>query len=178
MSSRRFRTVALLWVLLLIVAVLRLSAEREQVPAPLAPRQPIPYSHKRHLAMGLQCSGCHVNPEAGKLMTYPPTSTCMGCHAAVATDRPAIQTLASFASSGKPIPWARVYQVPDYVYWKHGPHLEAKVTCAECHGPVAERDVITNETNVTTMLGCRTCHDKRQVYTGCEDCHEPRSLNP
>jgi Cytochrome c7 and related cytochrome c len=109
-------------------------------------------------------------------MTYPATSICMGCHAAVATDRPAIETLASFASSGKPIPWVRVYQVPDYVYWQHGTHLAAKVTCAECHGPVAERDVITKETNVTTMLGCRTCHDKRQVFTGCEDCHEPRSL--
>ena len=27
------------------------------------------------------------------------------------------------------------------------------MTCAECHGPVAERDVIAQETNVVTMLG-------------------------
>ena len=48
----------------------------------------------------------------------------------------------------QPIPWVRVYQVPDYVYWAHGTHLAANVTCVECHGPVAERDVIAQETNV------------------------------
>jgi hypothetical protein len=176
MSSRRFRAIAVLWALVLVVATLRATAEPGQGATPPAPQQPIPYSHKRHVAMGLQCRGCHVNPEAGKLMTYPPTATCMGCHASVATDRPAIKTLASFAASAQPIPWVRVYQVPDYVFWRHGTHLDAEVTCAECHGPVAERDVIAKETDVTTMLGCRRCHDKRQVFTGCEDCHEPRAL--
>jgi c(7)-type cytochrome triheme protein len=73
-----------------------------------------------------------------------------------------------------PIPWARVYRVPDYVYWRHGPHLAANVSCADCHGPVAERDVIALETNVTTMLGCVTCHDQRQAFTDCIACHEPR----
>ena len=70
----------------------------------------------------------------------------------------------------------RVYRTPDYVYWRHGTHLEAEVTCVECHGAVAEREVVARETDVTTMLGCRRCHDAIQVYTGCNDCHEPRSL--
>ena len=141
---------------------------------PPAPVQPLPYSHKQHIALGLPCRLCHVNPEAGKLMTYPATAICMSCHAKVAADRPSIQKLAGFAAAGKPIPWVRVYQVPDYVYWAHGPHLAAHVTCVECHGPVAERDVIAQETNVVTMLGCQTCHDKRQVFTACDSCHEPR----
>jgi hypothetical protein len=175
MSSRRFWVVAVLWTFALAALTLVASGEQEQVLAPApAPVQPIPYSHKRHVAMGLQCRGCHVNPEAGKLMTYPATSTCMACHAAVATDRAAIKTLASFAASGRPIPWVRVYQVPDYVFWQHGTHIEAGVKCEECHGPVAERDVIARETDVTTMLGCRRCHDKLQVFTDCKDCHEPR----
>ena len=98
----------------------------------------------------------------------------MGCHQTIAADRPSIQKLAEFAASGKPVPWVRVYQVPDYVFWQHGSHLEAKVDCAECHGPVAERDVITLETNVVKMLGCVTCHDKRQAFTDCGACHAPR----
>jgi len=175
MSLGRFRIVAGLWVLVLVAVTLRVTAEQGQMST-TGPQQPIPYSHKLHVALGLQCVGCHVNPEAGKLMTYPPTATCMGCHAAVAADRPSIKMLASFAAAQKPIPWVRVYQVPDYVFWRHGTHLAAEVTCVQCHGPVAERDVITKETDVTTMLGCRTCHDKRQVYTECNDCHEPRSL--
>ena len=159
---------------LLVSLTLRAQSAPVLQPAPRAPVQPLPYSHKQHLALGLPCRLCHVNPEAGKLMTYPVTATCMTCHATVATDRPAIQKLATYAAENKPIPWVRVYEVPDYVFWSHGSHLQAAVTCVECHGPVAERDVIAQETNVVTMLGCRTCHDKRQVFTDCGACHEPR----
>ena len=144
-----------------------------QAAAAAAPVQPLPYSHKTHVGLGLQCRVCHTNPDAGKLMTFPPTAFCMGCHQTVAADRPSIQKLAEYAKSGEPIPWVRVYRVPDYVYWRHGSHLEAEVQCTECHGPVAERDVIRLETNVTRMLGCQTCHDKRQAYTDCVACHAP-----
>jgi Cytochrome c7 and related cytochrome c len=170
------RRIAVLLVLLLMVSVVVRArpAVAPQAPPPQGPVQPIPYSHKQHLALSLQCRTCHVNPDAGKLMTYPPAQFCMGCHQTIAADRPSIQKLAEFAASGKPIPWVRVYQVPDYVYWQHGSHLEAKVDCAECHGPVAERDVIALETNVVKMLGCVTCHDKRQAYTDCGACHAPR----
>ena len=138
--------------------------------------QPLPYSHKQHLALPaeLECRTCHVNPEAGKLMTYPATGTCMSCHATMAADRPSLQALAAFAASGKPIPWVRVYQLPDYVYWKHATHVQAAISCTECHGAVAERDVIGIETGITSMRGCVTCHDARQVYVDCGDCHEPR----
>jgi Cytochrome c7 and related cytochrome c len=169
------RTAGVLALLLLASIALRAQgAPAPQAAPPPAPVQPVPYSHKQHVALGLQCRGCHVNPDAGKLMTFPPTAMCMGCHAAVAADRPSIQKLAAFAASGEPVPWVRVYQVPDYVYWQHGSHLEAEVPCADCHGPVAERDVIALETNVVKMLGCVTCHDKRQVFTDCGACHAPR----
>lgn len=143
-------------------------------PTPAAPVQPIPYSHKQHAALGLQCATCHSNPEAGKLMTFPPTVICMGCHQAIAKDRPTIQKLAAYAASDQPVPWVRVYRLPDYVYWRHGTHLEAEVPCAACHGPVQERDAIALETNVTRMIGCVTCHDKNQAFTDCLACHGPR----
>jgi len=152
-------------------------AMRAQVPIspPVqGPEQPIPYSHKTHVSRGLECRMCHVNPDNGKLMTFPATTTCMGCHQTIAADRPSIQKLASFAASGQPIPWVRVYQMPDYVYWKHGTHLAAGVTCGECHGPVAEHDVTTRETNVSTMIGCVACHNRKQAFTDCGDCHAPR----
>ena len=171
----RHRVVATLAAAVLVASIAARAQKPSETaaPAPSGPEQPIPYSHRVHVSLGLQCRGCHVNPENGKLMTYPPTALCLGCHQAIAADRPAIKKLASFA--GKEVPWVRVYKTPDYVFWQHGSHLQAGVTCAECHGAVHERDVIFQETNVVTMLGCRTCHDKRQVFTGCEDCHEPRS---
>jgi cytochrome c5 len=73
-----------------------------------APAQPIPYSHKKHLAFGLECKKCHTNPEPGKLMTFPATSTCMECHVTIAKDKPAIQKLAEYAKSKQAVPWVRV----------------------------------------------------------------------
>jgi hypothetical protein len=151
-----------------------LAADPGPAPGrPPAPVQPIPYSHRQHLALGLQCEQCHANPDGGELMTFPPVAICMGCHQAIAADRPSIQKLAAFAAAGTPVPWARVYQMPDYVFWSHGAHLRAKVTCAECHGDVASLEVMSQQTDVVTMLGCRRCHDQRQAFTDCIDCHEP-----
>jgi formate-dependent nitrite reductase cytochrome c552 subunit len=155
------------------------TAARAQTAPPVwhpppAPVQPVSFSHYQHIALGLTCLECHVNPGAGKLMTYPVTALCSSCHDSIPADRSALQKLAAFAASGQPIPWVRVYQLPDYVYWQHASHLQADVQCVDCHGPVADRDVTAQETNIVTMKGCTTCHDKRQVLTDCGDCHEPR----
>src|SRR5579859_1463424 len=76
-----------------------------------APVQPIPYSHKKHLAFGLECKNCHTNPDPGKLMTLPATSKCMECHVTIAKGKPAIEKLAEYSKSKQPIPWVRVYTV-------------------------------------------------------------------
>jgi len=50
------------------VAMLALMSGASEVPANLAPspapEQPIPFGHKKHVAMGLPCTGCHTNPLA------------------------------------------------------------------------------------------------------------------
>ncbi len=107
-------------------------------------------------------------------MTYPPSSTCTSCHRTNTGDRESLQKLSALAASPQPIPWVRVYRLPDYVYWSHASHLAANVTCGECHGPVATREEIALETDVTTMTGCQRCHERRQVLMDCGDCHEPR----
>ena len=141
---------------------------------PAAVAQPVPYSHKTHLAKGLQCRDCHVNPEPGEKMTFPAAAKCMACHLTIAKDRPAIQKLAVMAKGGAEISWARVYTVRAGTYWSHRSHLEADITCAECHGDVASLEVMTRLTNVTSMEGCITCHRAKKAGTGCEFCHEGR----
>jgi hypothetical protein len=138
-----------------------------------AQTQPIPYSHKTHLAKGLQCKDCHVNPEPGEQMTFPATAKCMACHLTIARDKPTIQKLAELSKAGE-IPWARVYTVRAGTYWNHRSHLEANLTCAQCHGDVASLDVMTKLTNVTSMEGCISCHREKKAGTGCEFCHEAR----
>src|SRR5688572_24885133 len=73
-----------------------------------AQQQPIPYSHKTHLAMGLKCNSCHRNADPGELMGLPAEGVCMGCHQTIKADSPHIQKLAAAAREKKPIPWVRV----------------------------------------------------------------------
>jgi len=149
------------------------TAQTKDSPATKSepPAQPIPYSHKKHLAFGLKCQQCHTNPEPGDRMTFPATSKCMACHVTIAKDKPAIQKLAEFAKSNQPIPWVRAYVVSSWVYWNHRSHLEAKMTCEMCHGQVEEMEVMTKVSNVTTMAGCIDCHRKNDASTGCQYCH-------
>ncbi len=117
-------------------ALLAVGPVRAQQPAPgmpavqanlaphPAPEQPLPYSHKTHVGMGLPCQLCHTNPAPGREMTFPATSTCMNCHVAMVTDRPAIKKLTEYAKSKQPIPWVRVYKVLPGVTWTHRKHVD------------------------------------------------------
>ena len=137
-----------------------------------APAQPIPYSHKKHLALGLNCKDCHANPEPGRLMTFPETGKCMQCHEAVAKDKPAIRKLAGYARAKQTVPWARVYHVLPGVAWSHRPHLEAGANCEACHGQVREMDAMSEVTSVTTMYVCLNCHEMNRAKTACDTCHK------
>ncbi len=140
---------------------------------PDPPVQPIPYSHKKHVAIGLNCQGCHPNPDPGERMTLPATAMCMACHETVATDKSAIQKLAGFARSKEPIPWARIYLNPDWVWFSHRAHLAAGAKCDTCHGPVSERDVLWKEGDIS-MNGCMNCHRQYNASNDCNYCHESR----
>ncbi len=136
-----------------------------------APEQPIPYSHKTHLALGLVCETCHANAESSALLGFPETSTCMSCHNSIATDRPAIIQLAEIAASDQPVPWKRVYRVLPGVIWAHQPHVEAGVQCGACHGNVAQLDTMAMTTSVISMASCISCHQARAADTACATCH-------
>ena len=149
----------------------RQDALKKVLEAP-PPVQPIPYSHKKHLAMGLTCDLCHTNPEPGILMKFPETATCMGCHATVATDKAAIRKLADYAKTKTPIPWVRVYVVLPGVSWNHRAHLQAGMKCEMCHGQVDQLEAMARVTGVTAMFGCIDCHEKHNARTACVTCHK------
>lgn len=135
--------------------------------------QPIPYSHKQHLALGLKCNFCHENPDPGEVMGIPAAAKCMTCHQSVKKESAAIQKLAAYASSGRDIPWVRVYEIPSYVSFSHKTHLESGATCETCHGPVRQRERIARETDIS-MGGCMDCHRAKRASIDCTFCHEQR----
>jgi hypothetical protein len=151
-----------------------LGAAQSTTTGPPAPAQPLPFSHKQHVSSGLDCKDCHAMPEPGDEATLPATSKCMTCHIAIKKDSPAIQRLADYDKKGEPVPWKRVYRVPEYVFFSHKVHLiSAKATCDTCHGPVRERDVIRKEKE-TSMAACMDCHRTAGASTECNFCHDPR----
>jgi hypothetical protein len=143
-----------------------------------APEQPIPYSHKTHLALKLQCQMCHTNSGTGEMMTFPATSTCMTCHASVAKDKPSIMKLAEYNQSGQPIPWVRVYQLTAGVTWSHSKHVQAGMQCVMCHGDVSQLDAMAQTTSVTSMGSCIGCHQANKAPTTCITCHAWPSDQP
>ncbi len=168
------------WAAALCVATGKPAAQQEPAvpPAeftpPPAPEQPIPYSHKTHLAQGLTCVTCHETVETADRATLPPTATCMGCHANVKTDSPAIQKLKEFDDNNRAVPWRRVYRVPDFVYFSHEQHVtEAKVTCDVCHGEVAQMDVMQKVKDIS-MPACIECHKMHSAPVACDSCHDPQ----
>src|SRR5712671_1987340 len=108
-TSKLIAVAFLVWAAVVYVAGVAPSAQ--QAPAaptgeykpPPAPEQPIPYSHKVHLAQGLKCVMCHETVETDDHATLPPTATCMGCHANVKTDSPHIQKLKDADEKGETI---------------------------------------------------------------------------
>ncbi len=137
-----------------------------------APKQPIAFSHKVHAGtMKMACKMCHPNPDPGDMMTIAAASTCMNCHSTIKADSAEIKRLADYAKSGKPIPWAPVYELPSFVKFSHRVHTDKGNTCQECHGPVVERDVLFREVP-TTMSSCVNCHQAKKATLDCASCHE------
>lgn len=134
--------------------------------------QPLPYSHKKHVALGLKCLDCHAIEDPGDFAGFPPDAKCMACHAAVKTESPHIQKLAEAEKTNKPIEWKRVYRMKEFVYFSHEVHhKEAGVACGVCHGEVASRDVLFQERSVG-MYACMKCHEQYKAPNDCEVCHD------
>ena len=121
--------------------------------------QPLAYSHKLHAGeLQIQCEYCHSNARRSIHAGVPATGTCMNCHKMVdATDRPELQKLQKYYETGEPIPWVKVHDLPDFVYFSHKRHVLGGVECAECHGDMTQ---VTVAPRVSTLrMGwCLDCH--------------------
>jgi hypothetical protein len=128
------------------------------------PVQPIPFSHKTHAGdMQIACLYCHSQADRGALATVPPLSTCMKCHDQVTPrdDRgnlkPGIETLLAHWERREPVAWEKVNDLADFVYFDHSRHVNAGVSCQECHGPVETMERVRREYGLK-MSWCLDCH--------------------
>jgi|UniRef100_UPI00404A07AA hypothetical protein len=123
-----------------------------------APVQPVPFSHAIHAGqLAIDCRYCHVGVDKGPASTVPTAQTCMNCHNQIKVDSPLLAVVRESYETGNPVPWVKIHQVPDYVYFNHSVHINRGVSCVECHGRIDEMDTVAHNKSLS-MGFCLDCH--------------------
>ncbi|HEY8240930.1 MAG TPA: cytochrome c3 family protein [Kiritimatiellia bacterium] len=168
--SPRANTVARVSILLVLLAItgllvtldaLHRFAYASEVDIPR--EQPIPFSHKHHVNMGIDCRYCHTSAEESPFAGIPPTKTCMNCHAMVWSEAPMLEPVRESFRSGEPLQWNRVHDLPQFVYFDHSIHLSKGIGCTTCHGKVGEMPLVKKE-NSLYMGWCLDCHREPEKF--------------
>ncbi len=150
--------------------------------ARLGPEQPIPFSHRLHVTdKDIDCRFCHSGVDESMHAGLPPVQTCIFCHQVIITEHPEIRRLWAYYGTrqdgtldpalGQPIPWERVFVMPDHVYFTHRVHTQvAGLDCEDCHGPIGDMDRL-RQIRKMEMGFCLECHRPRGASTDCWTCH-------
>ena len=137
-----------------------------------SPLQPLAFSHKVHAGTNaIHCLYCHRYAPRSPVAGIPSVADCRACHQFIAPDSSEIKKLMAYWEKREPIPWVRVYGVPDHVYFPHMMHIRAGLVCANCHGEVATMERITR--SVSLKMGwCLECHRRHKASIDCWTCHK------
>lgn len=123
---------------------------------------PVPFSHKRHAPLKLDCVYCHATAKTGERASYPKSSVCKTCHVDKAT---------ALAKTDRIEPETSVYMLAEFAYFSHAKHTGAKIACQKCHGEVWTMEEVTQVLPMT-MKACVSCHRASHAPTACNKCHE------
>jgi hypothetical protein len=148
--------------LLAVLIVVALSTWSRQPAAAKPSEQPIAFPHNVHVqTYKIDCQYCHSDARRSEYAGLPSVTRCMGCHKITAADRPEIKKLADYAAKGEPIPWVRVYKMPEFTYFPHKAHVRAEIKCQDCHGPVETMTTVAASTgprianDLVTLIGLK-----------------------
>lgn len=136
--------------------------------------QPLLFNHRLHIEeLGAECTDCHLYAASGVRATIPNLEVCAGCHDEALTESPEEARLLERIRQGEPIPWRKVYWVPDHVYFSHRRHTAiAGLECQRCHGAVEQMAVpIIRRAVRLDMESCMSCHRDTGVSNDCLLCH-------
>lgn len=137
-----------------------------------APLQPIAFSHKVHTGDNrIACQYCHLYTTRSTVAGVPAVQICMGCHEVISKDQPEVRKLRGYWDRESPIAWVKVYDLPDFVYFSHKPHVRKGISCETCHGAVASMDRVRKVVSLD-MGWCVSCHQAKQASVDCLVCHK------
>ena len=162
-------------------AVMLFGLSAETLATGYQPPQPVPYSHEKHLRMGLDCATCHNTVYQSNFASIPTTEVCIRCHGPskdaqgneikgaaerVHSNSPMLKPLHDSWNSGLPVHWVKVHDLPSYAYFSHASHTNRGVGCYSCHdridkmGGTGTTDAVPGVTQMKnlSMAWCLECH--------------------
>ena len=120
--------------------------------------QPVLFSHRHHAGeLHIDCRYCHAAVETSAFAGMPSTHTCLTCHSQIFTDTPMLRPVVESQLRDKPLPWVRVNNLPDHVYFNHSIHIAKGVGCTTCHGEIGDMP-LTSAGQPLMMRWCIDCH--------------------
>jgi hypothetical protein len=121
-------------------------------------KQPVPFDHRIHVTgLKIGCLYCHAGAERGAWAGIPATDRCVSCHTKAWISSDAFKPVRQSMATGRPIPWRRVTELPDFVYFNHAIHVRKGVGCETCHGRVDQMSQVRQVSSLT-MGWCVSCH--------------------
>jgi hypothetical protein len=140
--------------------------------------QPVDFSHEHHVSgLGLDCRYCHLSVENSAFAGVPATEICMNCHSQIWSDSPKLAPVRESFRTGMPLKWTRVNDLPDFVHFHHGIHIQKGIQCRTCHGDM-EKMPLTWKANTLHMRWCLDCHRSPENHVGPRSVVFANSANP
>jgi hypothetical protein len=133
----------------------------------MGPAQPISFSHRVHAGVkAINCRFCHPYVERSEHAGLPEMEKCFFCHKYIIPTHPEILKEKEYFEKGRPVPWVRIFYVPDFVKFRHQPHLLwGKLDCTDCHGQVERMDRLQKK--AFKMKFCIDCHKVKKAQLDC-----------
>jgi len=131
--------------------------------------QPVEFDHRHHVQDdGIDCLYCHRQATTSATAGIPTTDLCMGCHNQIWAQSVMLEPVRRSYFSGMPIPWNRVHDVPDFVYFNHSVHTNGGIGCGTCHGRVDKMGRVYQVADLS-MGFCLNCHRNPEAFVRPRD---------
>ena len=143
--------------------------------------QPVPFSHEHHVAR--PGDRLPLLPHLGRdivVRRAPSDPHVHECHSQIWASSPMLEPVRTSLAQNKPLVWTRVHDLPDFVYFHHGIHVQKGVGCVSCHGRVDQMPLAWKEEPMT-MEWCLDCHRHPERHLRDKERrlpHGPGSLDP